>query len=241
MAIKKTFINIEEHIYKLVLNGKLDIIEAIILSDIERFDRGKGYFKKNCEIASELNIGERSVSRKISNLELLGFIDCINKNSKRRLVHLSDKYRVFIIEELDRENDAQPRQIGEVNLDKLATLPRQNGDVHPYKNIKENKRLEYMSELEKIFKSFYSNISIRFNKKKVEEKLNSKLKIHSWEIIKNGFSNYIDFNHQQNTELKYIKSIDLFLKDEMYLDYQTIPKVKKSDKHRNSLEALIEA
>jgi hypothetical protein len=96
----------------------------------------------------------------------------------------------------------------------------------------DNKKEEieiFFEELKNILSKNYSgSISTRINSKNSKLIL-SKL-LNKKDIVINGYKNYIEFNKNNNTELKYIKSLEVFLRNEVYEDYKELePKTKKDN------------
>lgn len=152
---------------------------------------------------------DRGIAKRIAILKETGLID-IKIIGRNRYVNVTDKYDWLCNDDI--------------------TIPiTKTSDSE--KEVKEDDTTdEYTKELESIFKKHYSNISLRFNKKKVKDKLAIKLKNDDFETIKNGFSNYIYYHSKKETEITFIKSTHLFIQDSMYLDFETIPAIKTNKK-----------
>lgn len=169
---RKTYLGVDEYVYPLLTNKIINIVDAIILSDINYFCKNyNNYYKKNRTIAEELNISDRTVSRVIKTLENeLNFIRT-KQITRGRMIEVTTELHNTILSlnplhgqnVYGRQNGEVPRQNGEVNnLDKLSTLPRQNGEVNildknKEKNKEKNKSVYFENtELNLLFLDFLS-------------------------------------------------------------------------------------
>lgn len=217
---KALYTTIHTYHYDLIKMEEIDIIQAVILSDVEYFvHRQLDYYKSNDLLAIQLGISERSIKRKIADLVEKEYIS-IRKSYRKRYIELTKKYTDFVKGQIGTLEQVKGQNVQEKGQNVLS-VKGQIGTFHnKNNNILRTTIEQYTSELREIFKSYYSNISIRFNKTQVENKLKVKLKKHDFEIIKNGFINYLDYNKKSEHDIQYIKSTHLFIQNEMYLDYQ---------------------
>jgi hypothetical protein len=124
------------------------------------------------------------------------------------------------------------RRIASIENGKKGGRPKQEDKKINELNNNDNKKEEieiFFEELKNILSNNYSgNISTRINSKNSKLIL-SKL-LNKKDIVINGYKNYIEFNKNNNTELKYIKSLEVFLRNEVYEDYKELePKTKKDN------------
>lgn len=227
MAVKKTYVNIEAYIYRLVIMKDIDIIEAILLSDIEYFNKGKGYFKKNDVIANELNISKETVSRKLSNLEEKDYI-IRTQIFRGRLIKTSQKFIDYQHSQID-DLDNQPSQ--------NDVVPSQNGMVKPSQiDEANNKNKNYKNKSKNIIENYFDNnkVNILFNdflKNRIElfgKKVNTNLSIKK---LVNKLSNYSDEDKIEMLDVAILRGYrDVFKSNE--------PKKKNSVQNNDYLDSL---
>lgn len=166
MMAKKSHIYVDENVYKLVVAKQLDIVTAIILSEVDYFSRGHGYFKKNELIANELNVSVPTITRSIKKLIDIDLISSL-KIPHGRILKPTKKYIDFVSNQNDYTQECLIKmmrvsnQNDETSLIKMITLPNQNDeanilDKNIVKNIDKNKENIYFenSQINELFLEF---------------------------------------------------------------------------------------
>jgi hypothetical protein len=186
--------------------------------DIKRGELMTGRLK----LSSETGLSERQVRTALKNLQTTNEIT-MKSTTKYSIISIInyDKYQSS-----DQQND-------QVATNKRPTSDQQattnNNDNNDNNDNKKEEIVFFFEELKNILSKNYSgNISTRINSKNSKLIL-SKL-LNKKDIVINGYKNYIEFNKNNNTELKYIKSLEVFLRNEVYEDYKELePKTKKDN------------
>lgn len=106
----------------------INALEKMILVEIDHLAKQKlGCVASNKHFADHCGCSERTVSRAISKLEELGYISSRVYDGKNRKI---DSYVSRIVSERDYPSqNGDHRQNGDRMVDKMATDPRQNGDI----------------------------------------------------------------------------------------------------------------
>ena len=162
---------------------------------------------------------EYQTGNRIVDISLKQLIKTFERD-KNKWLEIKEKRRNAVNKRWDNERNKEPKQ----NLNK----PSDNLDKPIVKKNNNNILVnDFFEELKEILSKNYSGtISTKLPTKKSKDKLS--LLLNKKEIIIIGYTNYIKMCKNENRELKYIKSLDVFLNQETYLDYQEL-NIKKEN------------
>jgi hypothetical protein len=171
------------------------------------------------KLSVETGLSERQVRTTLKNLQTTNEI----------IVESTTKYSIITLVNYNTyQSSDQPKDLVVSNKrptsDQRATTNNNDNNEKNDKNILVN---DFFEELKNILSKNYSGtISTKLPTKKSKDKLSLLLK--KKEIIIIGYTNYIKMCKNENRELKFIKSLDVFLNQETYLDYQEL-NIKKEN------------
>lgn len=181
-------------------------------------------------VAKDLGVGTTTITRRLNELKKHNAIEIVKVGFIWEY-HLHSEYQTTDVS--SSPNMVNPKVVTPDMVNpKVGVHNKTDNNKTEYTNTDIN---IYMSELENIFKNYYTNISKRFNKKQVKDKLKIKLKDYSFKTIRNGFENYIKVNHKENNDIQFIKAIHSFIMNEMFNDYLDVDldAIKKPSNNNN--------
>lgn len=191
--------------------------EILFYGDISSLTNDKGYcFASNDFMSEKFNVSKKTISTWISKLEKLGFIKStlIYKENSKQV----KERRIYINQKNSKPDVAE---VVEVEKPKPKVIKDTKNDVDIL-----------FEELKEIFYKHYPSATNKLTTKQTKEKL--KNLVSKQKEIKIGLDNYLKFNKKNNTEVKYIKGLAVFLNQEVYLDYQQTSQENKPEIKRGS-------
>lgn len=225
----------------LLYDNNITFLQRLIMIELLALSNQKGYaYCSNTRLAKLFEVSTVSISQNIKKLEQKGYISCAyekEKSNSNRTITIKANFKGYKPSLIGKEEETNKPSFkhplsqvkAPINLDLSTYKPsfklniksnnKTNIKNNNKRNIKEKINVDDKVEiLRNIFKEYYSDISSRFISKKVKDELSKKIK--DFDDIEKGFKNFLEIKQKEKTEIKFIKSTHIFIKDEMYKDYQ---------------------